>query len=84
MYIHIPCDFYKSNMDILFIEFTSNQNLSKEWSKNLIKSTCDTYLRVIQGEQNQNQNQKQKKTSILLVCLNYFCLGYVICSNEMR
>ena len=53
MYIHIPCDFYKSNMDILFIEFTSNQNLSKEWSKNLIKSTCDTYLRVIQEEQNQ-------------------------------
>ena len=54
-FIHtdISCDFYKSNIDIRFIDFTLNRKPSQERSKNLINLTCDTYLRVIQEGQNQ-------------------------------
>ena len=51
IHTYISCDFYKSNIDIRFIDFTLNRKPSQERSKNLIKSTCDTYLRVIQGKQ---------------------------------
>ena len=67
----ISCDFYKSNIDIRFIDFTLNRKPIQKRSKNLINLTCDTYLRVIQEGQNQkhlgiaNQVRISKSKSIL-------------------
>lgn len=53
LHTDISCDFYKSNIDIRFMDFKLNGNQSRERSNKPVKSTCDTYLRVIQEGQNQ-------------------------------